>query len=117
MSIDQYASIVYTSDMKTMINIKADREVKMKAQRVAKRLGVPLSLVINNYLRDFVRTKEVFFSLNRNTLPLGTPEGELKSAVKRRLARLHKDVVEGKDLVGPFRTGAEMDAYLDSLKT
>lgn len=102
--------------MKTMINIKADREVKVKAQRVAKQLGVPLSLVINNYLREFVRAKEVHFSL-RDSLPLGTPEGILKPVVVRRLARIHKDVMGGKNLIGPFRTGAEMDAYLDSLKS
>lgn len=100
--------------MKTMINIKADRSVKIQAQKVAKKLGMPLSTVINGYLREFVRTETVHFSL-RDTLPLGKPEGILKPAVKRRLARLHKDVMEGKNLVGPFRTGAEMNKYLDSL--
>jgi len=103
--------------MKTMINIKADREVKVKAQRVAKNLGIPLSLVINNYLRNFIQTKEVRFSLNRDTMPLGTPEGVLKPAVKRRFARVHKDIIAGRNIVGPFRTADEMDAYLDSLKS
>jgi len=102
--------------MKTIINIKADRDVKVKAQKVAKRLGVPLSLVINNYLRDFIRDKEVHFSLNRDTLPLGTPEGELRPAVKRRLARIHKDIVAGKNISPVFHTAEAMDAYLDSLK-
>lgn len=102
--------------MKTMINIKAERSVKIQAQKVARELGVPLSLVINNYLRDFIRDKEVHFSLNRDTMPLGIPEGELKPAVKRRLARLHKDVVEGKNLSPAFHTPKEMDAYLDTLK-
>ena len=98
-----------------MINIKADREVKIKAQKVAKRLGVPLSLVINNYLRDFIHAKEVRFSL-RDTLPLGTPEGELKPAVKRRLARIHQDIVSGRNLSPAFHSAQEMDAYLDTLK-
>ena len=97
-----------------MINIKADREVKIKAQKVAKQLGVPLSLVINNYLREFIRDKEVHFSLNRETMPLGTPEGELKPVVKRRLARLHKDVVEGKNIVGPFHSAKDAISYLRS---
>lgn len=99
---------------KTVINIKADREVKIKAQRVAKRLGVPLSLVINNYLRDFVRTKEVHFSLNRDTLPLGTPEGELKPAVARRLARIHKEIQAGKGISPVFDTADEAIRYLHS---
>ncbi len=108
---------IYFRYMKTMINIKADREVKVKAQRVAKNLGIPLSLVINNYLRNFIQTKEVRFSLNRDTMPLGTPEGVLKPAVKRRFARVHKDIIAGRNIVGPFRTADEMDAYLDSLKS
>ena len=96
-----------------MINIKADREVKLKAQKVAKRLGVPLSLVINNYLRDFIRTKEVRFSL-RDALPLGTPEGELKPAVKRRLARIHRDIVEGKNISPSFVGMDNAIRYLNS---
>src|SRR3989338_10390339 len=98
--------------MKTIINIKADREVKIKAQKTAKQLGVPLSLVINNYLRDFIRTKEVRFSLNRDTMPLGTPEGELKPAVKRRLARLHREVVAGKGLSPTFDNMQDAIRYL-----
>ncbi len=97
-----------------MINIKADREVKIKAQSVAKKLGVPLSLVINNYLRDFIRDKEVHFSLNRDTMPLGTPQGVLKPAVKRRLARIHKDIVEGKNLSPSFSNMDDAIRYLHS---
>jgi addiction module RelB/DinJ family antitoxin len=96
--------------MKTMINIKADREVKIKAQKVAADLGMPLSTVINAYLREFIRTKSVHFSL----IPLGTPEGVLKPHVKRRYARIHKDIVEGKNLVGPFEDAKEVMRYLNS---
>ena len=99
-----------------MINIKADREVKIKAQKVAKYLGIPLSLVINNYLRDFIRTKEVHFSLNRDTLPLGTPEGVLRPSVKRRLARIHNDIVAGRNVSPAFHIAEEMDRYLDNLR-
>src|SRR3989338_7694708 len=101
--------------MKAIINIKADKDIKVKAQKVAKRLGMPLSTVINGYLREFVRTETVHFSL-RDTLPLGKPEGELKPAVKRRLARIHKDIVAGGNLSPAFHSAAEMDAYLDNLK-
>lgn len=100
--------------MKTMINIKADRAVKTEAQKTAKRLGIPLSLVINNYLREFIRTREVRFSL-RESLPLGAPEGKLKPAVKRRLARIHKDIVAGRNISPAFHSAEEMDAYLNAL--
>lgn len=95
-----------------MINIKADREVKKKAQKVAADLGMPLSTVINAYLREFIRTKEVHFSL----LPLGKPEGELKPSVKRRYARIHEDIVKGKNLSPAFHSIEEADAYLKNLK-
>lgn len=90
---------------KTLINIKADVDVKNKAQKVARDLGMPLSTVINGYLKQFIRTKEVHFSL----------EGELKPAVKRRLDRLTKEVREGKNLSPAFHSVKEMDAYLNSL--
>ena len=94
---------------KVTINIKADRETKEKAQKVARRLGMPLSTVINAYLNQFIRTKEVHFYL----------EGELKPHVKRRLDRLQKEAMVGKNIVASFRLpeeSAKMDTYLDSLK-
>jgi len=69
---------------KTLINIKADVDVKKKAQKVARDLGMPLSTIINAYLWQFIRTKEVHFSL----------EGELKPSVKKRLDRLTKEARE-----------------------
>ncbi|HEY4482800.1 MAG TPA: type II toxin-antitoxin system RelB/DinJ family antitoxin [Candidatus Paceibacterota bacterium] len=90
--------------MKTMINIKADRDTKIKAQKVAKQLGLPLSTVINAYLNQFIRTKEVHFYV----------EGELKESVKKRLALAHKDVLAGRNLSPLFTSGGEMDKYLHS---
>ena len=47
--------------MKTMINIKADKEVKESAQRVAAELGLPLSTVINAYLKELSERSSVFY--------------------------------------------------------
>jgi len=91
---------------KTTINIKADADVKQKAQKTARELGMPLSTIINAYLHQFIRTKSVHFYV---------PEGELKPTAKRRLDRLAKEAREGKNLSRPFKSAAEMDAYLDSL--
>ena len=104
--VDVTASVVYTLDMnKTMINIKADKEVKEMAQKVAQKLGLPLSVVINNYLRQFIRNKSIYFSVE---------EGELKPSVKKRLDRLHKDVKEGKNLSPAFHSAKEAIRYLHS---
>ena len=90
--------------MKTVINIKADKEVKKKAQGVAQELGFPLSTIINAYLKQFIRTKEVHFFV----------EGELKPAVKKRLDRLQKDVKEGKNLSPRFSDVEDAISYLNS---
>jgi len=90
---------------KTLINIRADVDVKSKAQKVARDLGMPLSTVINGYLKQFIRTKEVHFSL----------EGQLKPSVKKRLDRLMKEAREGKNLSPAFSNVEGMDAYLNSL--
>ncbi len=92
--------------MKTMINIKVDMDTKVRAKETAEGLGLPLSTVINAYLKQFVRTKEIH---------LYSPEGELKPAVRKRLNRLHKDVAEGKNISRKFTDPKEMDAYLMSL--
>ncbi|MBI4158209.1 MAG: type II toxin-antitoxin system RelB/DinJ family antitoxin [Candidatus Yanofskybacteria bacterium] len=90
--------------MKTMINIKADKEVKEMAQEVARNLGMPLSVVINAYLRQFIRQKGVSFYV----------EGELKPSVKRRLDRLQKEALAGKNLSPAFKSAKEAIRYLHS---
>ena len=89
---------------KTTINIKADKDVKEKAQRVARDLGMPLSTVINAYLNQFIRTKEVHFYL----------EGQLRPSVKKRLDRLQKEVIRGKNLSPTFHSADEATGYLNS---
>ena len=90
---------------KITINIKADKDVKQKAQKVAERLGMPLSTIINAYLNQFIRTKEIHFYL----------EGELKLSVKRRLDRLQKEAMAGKNLSPTFSNADEAIRYLRSL--
>ncbi|MBI2633954.1 MAG: type II toxin-antitoxin system RelB/DinJ family antitoxin [Parcubacteria group bacterium] len=89
---------------KTTLNIKADMEVKKKAQKVARELGMPLSTVINAYLKQFIRTKEVHFSV----------EGNLKHEVKRRLDRLQKEALAGKNISPVFDSAEEAIRYLNS---
>ncbi|HOI60320.1 MAG TPA: type II toxin-antitoxin system RelB/DinJ family antitoxin [Candidatus Pacearchaeota archaeon] len=49
--------------MSEIINFKTDKKVKEEAKKIAKELGLSLSNVMNLYLRDFVRTKKINFSL------------------------------------------------------
>lgn len=45
-----------------VVNIKIDKKTKKEARRLAEELGLSLSAIIKAYLRQFVRTKKVFFS-------------------------------------------------------
>ncbi len=49
----------------TIINIKTDKKLKADAQKVASELGVPLSTIMNAFLKQFVRDKEITLSVNR----------------------------------------------------
>ena len=90
--------------MKTIINLKTDQEVKEKAQKIAKEIGLPLSAVINAYLKEFVREQSVRFSL----------EPEIRPEIGKLLKQASQDYKQKKNITGPFKTAKEMDAYLDA---
>lgn len=46
----------------TILNIKTDKKLKEEAKKVSAELGIPLSTVINAFLKQFVRDKEITFS-------------------------------------------------------
>lgn len=48
----------------TILNVKTDKKLKAEAKKVADELGVPLSTVVNAFLKQFVRDKEVTLSAN-----------------------------------------------------
>ena len=91
--------------MKTLINIKTDKEVKEEAQKIAEELGLSLSAIINASLKQLVKNREVCFS----AAPRMTPY--LKNIIKEA----KKDHKAGKNIAGPFATAREMDKYLNSL--
>ena len=57
---------------KVLLNIKTDRDVKKQAKRIWDEVGVPLSVVVNAYLRQFVRERAVRIALE----PVLRPEVE-----------------------------------------
>lgn len=90
--------------MKTMINIKADKEIKERAQGLARQLGLPLSAIINAYLKDFIYRQEVKFSL----------EPQIRPELEKFLEKISKDYNRGKNIIGPFLDSGKMDIYLDA---
>ena len=92
--------------MKTaVINIKTNKEVKEHAQELAEELGFSLSSLVTASLKQFIRAREVRFSM----LPKMTPylEGVIK--------KVEKDIKAKKNLSPAFANSADMDKYLNSL--
>ena len=91
--------------MQTVIHIKADREVKENAAKIAQELGLSLSDIINASLRNFIRTREIVFSHT----PQMTPE------LEKLLDKVEEDIKHNRNIVGPFHSAEEANKYLDSL--
>lgn len=88
---------------KTVINIKADKDVKEKAKKIAKELGVPLSTIINAYLKEFIRNREVRLSL----------EPQLRPEIEKILKKASEDFKKGKNISPVFSSMEEAIKYLN----
>lgn len=91
--------------MTTVIHLKANKEVKENAQKLARELGLSLSDVINASLRNFIRTREITFS----DIPQMTPE------LEKLLDSMEEDIKTGRNLSPAFDNTEEMDKYLDKI--
>ena len=92
--------------MKVLINIKADKDIKIKAQKTAKKIGLPLSSIMNAYLRHFVKTKEIYFSAE--------PSYRMTPQLEKTIATVRKDLKAGRNISKPFQNMEEAIAYLNS---
>lgn len=88
--------------MNTVIHIKADKEVKENAAKVAHDLGLNLSDVINASLRNFIRTREIIFS----DTPQMTPE------LEKLLDKVEADIKKGRNLSPRFNSVEESIEWL-----
>ncbi len=85
------------------IYIRTDPEIKTKAQKVAKELGLSLSSLMNGWLRQLIKTKTVTFTA-RDEIP--------NEYFKRTLAKARKNRKEGKS--SPiFHSGEEAVKWLE----
>jgi len=91
--------------MKTVINIKTEKEIKENAQKIAKDLGISLSDVVNASLRNFIKTREVHFS----AVPRMTEE------LERFIGRFEKDIKDGKNMSPVLSSEKEINEYLNNL--
>ncbi len=89
--------------MKTVLNVKTDKDIKDRAQALAKHLGIPLSTVVNAHLKSFIESGE--FKVTR--------EPELRPAVIKELNRAIKEVRAGKNMSPRFTTAADAIEWLN----
>ena len=50
--------------MKTILSIKTDKSLKLQAQKTAEEFGIPLGTILNAFLRQFVRNKEISLDIS-----------------------------------------------------
>lgn len=91
--------------MKTVINLKTDWEVKKNAQELAKTMGLTLSAIINAYLRQFVRSRELYFTMT----PTMSPN------LEKLIGVVETDIKTGKHLSREISSPNELKKYLKSL--
>jgi len=51
--------------MSTIVNFKTDEKIKKEAQEIAKEMGVSLSAVLNMFMAQFVRDRELNIKLSQ----------------------------------------------------
>ena len=92
--------------MKTaVINFKTDQATKTKAQAVAKRVGIPLSSLLNAYLYEFAATGSVHFTVSE-------PMTEKMEAI---IEQAESEIASGQTS-GPFVDLESAFKHLDSLR-
>lgn len=83
--------------MKTILNIKTDKSLKIAAQNTASELGLPLGTVMNAFLRQFVREKEL--NLSASLKP--------SKYLMKIIAEAEEDLAKGR-VYGPFNSVDDM---------
>ena len=91
--------------MKTTLHIKVDKDIKVKSAKIAAKLGLPLSAIVNASLRNFIKTETFSVSTGKQMTPY----------MESWLAEIDEDIKAGKNLSPAFHSAAEMDKYLNAL--
>ncbi len=75
--------------MQTTVMFKTDKKLKEATQRVAKKMGVPFSAVMNQLMKEVVNREQITFSAQ---------EYEPTPYLKRILEQGEKDLKTGKNI-------------------
>jgi addiction module RelB/DinJ family antitoxin len=87
----------------TVISVKVDKKIKEQAMEVAKSTGIPLSSLINAYLRQLVATRRI---------EIYAPE-PMTPKLERAIAAVEADIKQGKNLSPKFTNAKDAIAWLN----
>ncbi len=87
------------------VTVKIDADVKQQAQKLAKQLGLSLSAIVENKLKEVVRERRVVFE--EELIP--------NERTARQLEKIEADIKAGRNLSRPFNTFEELEKHLDNL--
>ncbi len=88
--------------MKTILNVKVDKEEKEKAKQIALEMGVPLSTIVNAHLREFIRTREFSVKL----------EPVLKPEVEKELLKMSQEYHKDPKVAYSFNSASDAIKFL-----
>lgn len=86
--------------MQTILNIKTGKELKEEAQNLARELGVPLTTVVNSYLRQFVRERKLVLEI----------EPRVKDGLMEKWHKISLE--ENKAVASKFTKASDLITYL-----
>jgi addiction module RelB/DinJ family antitoxin len=87
------------------ITVKIDADVKEQAQKLAQKLGLSLSTVVENKLREVVSERRIVFE--EEIIP--------NAKTAKVLEKIEADIKVGRNLKGPFNTFEELERHLNTL--
>jgi addiction module RelB/DinJ family antitoxin len=88
----------------TVVTTRIDPETKFKAQKTAEDLGIPLSVIVKGFLKQFVKTKRISFSARDEEIP--------NEYFKQTLVKARRNRKAGKGSP-TFSTGEDMAEWLE----
>ncbi len=89
--------------MKTVLNVKTDKDVKEKAQALAKHMGIPLSTIVNAHLKAFIESGE--FTVTR--------EPQLRPEVIKEINEAIREVRAGINMSPRFKNAKDALTWLN----
>ena len=88
---------------KTMLNIKMDVKTKREAQKLAKEIGIPLSVVVNTHIKRFIEDRRLDIRAPLVPLP----------RVGREILKARADFKKGKNISPVFSNMKEAIHWLE----